>query len=408
MKRKFGVSTDSDVWRQMSRESEIQRLRQTQVASSSAREFGVNVAGYLTGEFGLGESARAIVRSLEAVGVPCALNNIEVPWHRNSDRTLKGFLDANPYRFNLIAVNVDMAPAFYEMKGAEYFRDRYNIAIWFWELSSFPDEWISRFNDYQEIWVASQFCAEALTRVSPIPVIKMSWPIERDELEAVCDKARFGLRESDFVFLFTFDFMSSFERKNPMAIIEAFREAFGEQDEVALVLKTINSGTDSENRNRLKEAANGLRVRIIDMHLDRADMNSLFASCDCYVSLHRSEGLGLGLARCMSMGKPVIATAYSGNLDFMNVNNSFLVRYRLVELDRDYGAYRKGSVWAEPDVTHAAELMRAVYEHGDAARAIGERARRDIGKAMNPLASGAEMEDRLLCLSRRSTESANV
>jgi glycosyltransferase involved in cell wall biosynthesis len=382
----------------MSQHRETEKLWKSQVANVSTHQFGVNVAGYLTGEFGLGESARAIIRSLEAVGVPCALNNFEVPWHRNGDHTLKDFSDTNPYRFNLVAVNVDMAPEFHELKGAEYFQERYNIATWFWELPTFPDEWLPRFNDYQEIWVASQFCAEALAKVSPIPVVKMNWSVDIEELEAVSDKARFGLRESDFVFLFTFDFMSSFERKNPLAVIQAFRKAFGEMEDVVLVLKSINSGNDPESLNRLKEAATGLNIRILDAHLDREVMHSLFASSDCYVSLHRSEGLGLGLARSMSMGKPVIATAYSGNLDFMSINNSFLVKYTLVELDRDYGPYRKGSVWAEPDIAHAANLMASVYEHRNSAMAIGERAREDIRRVMDPFASGKEMVGRLLRL----------
>jgi hypothetical protein len=187
-------------------------------------EFGVNVAGYLTGEFGLAESARSIIRSLEAVGVPCALNNVEVSWHRNLDKTFKNFSETNPYSINLVAVNVDQAPFFLEQKGNEYFQRRYNIATWFWELSSFPDEWVSRFSDYQEIWVASQFCAEALAKVSPIPIVKMSWPLHIEGFEVSSNRARFQLKESSFVFLFTFDFMSIFERKNPLALVEAFKK----------------------------------------------------------------------------------------------------------------------------------------------------------------------------------------
>lgn len=395
------VSTDIDVEALISRLRESAKLRETTAADVSTPEFGVNVAGYLTGEFGLGESARAIIRSLKAVGVPFALNNIEVPWHRNGDRTLKDFSETNPYWINLVAVNVDQAPVFYEQKGPGYFQGHYNIATWFWELSSFPDEWVSRFHDYQEIWVASQFCAESLAKVSPIPVVKMSWPLDMESLFVSGDRARFGLGEDSFVLLFTFDFLSSFERKNPLAVVEAFRTAFSARANVVLVLKSINSVNDPEKLDRLKQAAAGLNVRIIDAHLDREGIRTLFASSDCYVSLHRSEGLGLGLAQSMYLGKPVIATAYSGNMDFMNINNSFLVKYTLVELDRDYGPYRKGSVWAEPDIAHAADMMRAVYENRDTAAAIGRRASEDIKKSMHPVVAGKEMLRRLLRVAGR-------
>lgn len=359
-------------------------------------EFGVNVAGYLTGEFGLGESARAIIRSLRAVGVTCTLNNIEVPCHRNLDRTFQHFAETNPHRINLVTVNVDQATEFHQLKGDAYFKEHYNIATWFWELSSFPEEWVSRFSDYQEIWVASQFCAESLAKVSPIPVIKMSWPLDIQGLAVSSDRVRFGLEESSFVFLVTFDFLSVFERKNPLAVVEAFRLAFSEMEDVVLVVKSINSEADPESLDRLKRAAAGINVRIIDGHLDKAEIRSLFASSDCYVSLHRSEGLGLGLAQSMSLGKPVIATAYSGNMDFMTINNSFLVKYDLVELDQDYGPYRKGSVWAEPDIAHAAALMGAVFNDRDTAAAIARRASEDIRKFMNPVLTGREMLRRLL------------
>jgi glycosyltransferase involved in cell wall biosynthesis len=363
-------------------------------------EFGVNIAGYLTGEFGLAESARSIIRSLQAVGVPCALNNVEISWLPNLDKTFKDFSETNPYRINLVAVNSD-AHLFYEHKGPAYFQGHYNIATWFWESSSFPEEWVSRFADYQEIWVASRFCAESLAKVSPIPVVKMSWPLDMEGLVAGSDRARFGLGESSFVFLFSFDFLSVFERKNPLAVVEAFRNAFSETEDVVLVLKSVNSENDPENLERLKQATAGLNVRVIDARLDREMIRSLFASCDCYVSLHRSEGLGLGLAQSMILGKPVIATAYSGNMDFMNINNSFLVKYTLVELDKDYGPYRKGSVWAEPDIAHATEMMRAVYEDRATAAAVGRRAGEDIRKAMDPIVAGKEMLRRLLRVAAR-------
>ena len=110
----------------------------------------------------------------------------------------------------------------------------------------------------------------------------------------------------------------------------------------------------------LQEAAAGANVRILDQVLSRADIDALLELSDCYVSLHRSEGFGLTIAEAMSLAKPVIATAYSGNMDFMTLSNSFPVNYRLTAIERDYGPYRQGWPWADPDLEHAAALMRHV------------------------------------------------
>jgi glycosyltransferase involved in cell wall biosynthesis len=128
---------------------------------------------------------------------------------------------------------------------------------------------------------------------------------------------------------------------------------------------------------------------------DREEVLSLIELSDCYVSLHRSEGFGLTLAEAMALGKPVIATAHSANTDFMNVGNSLLVRYQLVRLERDLPPYPRGSVWADPDVEHAAELMRTVYQDPDRARRLGERGRDEVMAYLSPQAAGARMAERL-------------
>jgi glycosyltransferase involved in cell wall biosynthesis len=312
------------------------------------------------------------------------------------DRAFEDFSETNPYRVNLIHVNVDQVPEFYYQKGWDYFQHRYNIGVWFWELSRFPEGWLSRFQWYQEIWVASSFCAESLAKVSPIPVVKITYPIWLDEKAVRPDRARFGLHESSFVFLFVFDFLSIFERKNPLAVVEAFRKAFIPREDVVLVLKSINSQSDRRGMDLIGRATNGLNVKMIDAHLTSDEMYSLIGAADCYVSLHRSEGLGLVMAQSMYLGKPVIATAYSGNMEFMTVNNSFLVKYRLVELDNDFGPYHTGNVWADPDTDCAAEFMRLVYEKRELGAQIGQRASMDIRTHMSPFVAGKEIRDRLL------------
>jgi glycosyltransferase involved in cell wall biosynthesis len=150
------------------------------------------------------------------------------------------------------------------------------------------------------------------------------------------------------------------------------------------------------------EAADA-RVLVVDRVLERSELNSLMDLCDCYVSLHRSEGFGLTMAEAMALGKPVIATAYSANTEFMNSGNSFPVRYELVRLDRDHGPYFRGGVWAEPSVEHAAELMRYVYEDPAAAAEVARRGRRDIRRSLSAEAIGEQIARRLDVIGRRTS-----
>ena len=145
----------------------------------------------------------------------------------------------------------------------------------------------------------------------------------------------------------------------------------------------------------MKEATRGLNIKIIDGYLYRDEVNALISLCDSYISLHRSEGFGLTMAEAMYLGKPVIATGFSGNIDFMNINNSYLVRYKLVEIDKDTGPYRKGHTWAQPDIGHAAELMRYVYNNQEAARETGKKAAEDIKLNLNYNTVGSEIRNRI-------------
>jgi glycosyltransferase involved in cell wall biosynthesis len=145
----------------------------------------------------------------------------------------------------------------------------------------------------------------------------------------------------------------------------------------------------------LLRASKGLNVRIVDKYLVKDELHSLMSLSDCYVSLHRSEGFGLTLAESMYMGKPVIATAYSGNMDFMTVNNSFPVKYTLIEIEKDTGPYKKGNVWADPDIGHAAEMMDFVYRNREIAAQIGQTASRDIRTLYSPSAIGRRAKERI-------------
>jgi glycosyltransferase involved in cell wall biosynthesis len=193
-----------------------------------------------------------------------------------------------------------------------------------------------------------------------------------------------------------FNFLSYVERKNPRALLGAFQEAFGDDDKALLVLKTAQSDFAPEAAERLREEIGAAgNVRMIDGYLDRAEITALTAVSDAYVSLHRSEGFGLTLAEAMLLGKGVVATPYSGVTDFFDLNNGFPVRYELVELTADTGPYPAGARWAEPDVGHAAKLLRRVRERRAEDRLLLERARRDIASKLSYATVGRELARRV-------------
>jgi len=363
-------------------------------ASKAARRpFGVNVAGYLTSEKGTGEAARSAAAVLKSAGVPIVLNSV-VDASSTNVETVTDISKDSPYAINLVYVNADQAENFAWHKGEGYFRGRYSIGVWNWEVREFPEEWVPRFDHFDEIWSGTKFSAEALPRVSPLPVTCMPYAIDPEPRVAEgLDLSRFGVRPGSFLFLFMFDFHSVMERKNPLGLIAAFKKAFGESEEAALLIKS--SRVDAGGMAEMKAAA-GANISIVDTVIGREEVNALFRACDCYVSLHRSEGFGLTIAEAMVASKPVIATAFSGNMDFMTARNSYLVRYNLTEIERDHLPYRKGWHWAEPDIDHAAELMRRVVENRDEALDLGRQAREDVLRLMHPDVVRQRMKARLI------------
>lgn len=364
------------------------------------KDFGVNICGFINGEFGLGEGARSTIRSLEAARIPVAINNINTfVTHRQNDRSYSSFTEENPFPINIIQINCDVLPELErridrKFLSRKYLSNKYNIGYWAWELADFPANWETMIYDFNEIWTPSNYCVEAFSSISPVPVLRMPHAIQLPK--QIKTRRELNLPVHKFIFLFVFDFASVFERKNPAAVIEAFNEAFGEDDKVMLVLKSTNGEICADELKKLKKfVGNSANIKIINGFWDKADVRSLIANCDCYVSLHRAEGFGLTMAEAMFYGKPTIATAYSANTDFMNVNNSFLVRYELKTLDEDFGHYKKGNVWAEPDIRHAARLMRRVFENPEKAREIGAKAAADVKMNLSPEKIGEKMKRRL-------------
>jgi glycosyltransferase involved in cell wall biosynthesis len=211
-----------------------------------------------------------------------------------------------------------------------------------------------------------------------------------------------------FVFLFIFDAGSHVERKNPAGLIEAFKRAFRPDERALLILKLSQSDDGAPHLRTIQEASRGANIRITDRVLSHDQVKALVSRADCYTSLHRAEGFGLTMAEAMLLERPVIATGYSGNVDFMTAETSFLVRHTLTELDRDLGPYRGGALWAEPDLDHAAQLMRFVFEHREEARRVGRAARPHILKQCGIEAVGALIQERLEAIYIQARDSAGT
>lgn len=364
---------------------------------------GVNAVGYLRGGLGLGQAARLYVQALHEAGVPVRTTTVDVnlpdvvgPDGRRAQVKTTDFADLHvegELPFNLVCVNAPELPALHASLGPEFFEDRYTIGVWAWEVDVIPPSWDRAFGLVDEIWVYSRYVQEIISNASPVPVVRIPLPIVAPPPGA--DIA--GLHIPDgFAFLFLFDFYSTLARKNPLGLVEAFERAFEPGEGPHLILKSHNGDFKPERLARLREAAGDRPdIHIVDRFLTGAEMAALMRRADCYVSLHRAEGFGLTLGETMALGKPVIGTGFSANLDFMTAENSYLVRHTETLVGDEGENYPAHGTWAEPDLDHAAQLMREVWEHPDEARRRGERAQREIAEHFSLEAVGRVARERL-------------
>lgn len=325
--------------------------------------FGVNLVGYLTGELGLGVAARRMAAALEAAGIPVAT----VSYDRTSSRqtgTAARVLDA-PYAFNLLVITPDQLPFFVEDVGASFLEGHYNIGLWYWETDVLTDRQISSFDWVDEVWGATEYMCRTFERYERVPVRHVPVPLVFEDPQLVPgDRERLGL-DDRFTVLFSFDFLSVVDRKNPLGLVDAFCRAFDPADGARLILKGINGEVFPDKLEELLDAAaNRADIDVWDRYLSSRDRLALVAAVDCYASLHRSEGLGLTMAEAMAVGTPVVATAYSGNLDFMDDSCALLVPAREV-LIGEGSLYPADGHWAEPDLDVAAAHLRRLFEDPD-------------------------------------------
>lgn len=345
-------------------------------AYDSVRD-GVNLIGYVGGQFGIAENVRSYARALLAADYPMCLLDVGLSApSQSNDRSLLALVSKYPvHPYNLHFYNPDQVDAASTSLGDVVFEGRYNIGFWLWELANFPGEWSAQAESFDEFWVPSDFVRDGLAAITGKPIVKIPKSVEFDLIPGI-GREHFGLEPGVFTFLFSLDFHSFVARKNPQAVIAAFRHAFpSERNDVRLLIKSSHGYRFPTELSAIAMSIAGdTRIHMMDQVLSREEMYALQASTDAYVSLHRSEGFGLGMAEAMRLGKPVVATGYSGNMEFMSPAEACIVSFDLVPVGPGQYPHGEGQVWAEPHVEDAAQHMRALVDHPERAAQLGAAA----------------------------------
>lgn len=347
-----------------------------QPGAPKARPFGANLIGFAFGELGIGEDVRMAVAACEAAGIPFSVINISPGSHlRQADQALAEYvtttdkqIEQAPYSINVFCLTAfDTARVALE-RGKSLFEGRYNIGWWPWELPVWPKDWAYVFGLVDEVWAATDFTyrmykkATSLASPNPTSVNLMPMAVSVDRVKLIT-REEMDLPKGKFLFLYVFDFNSYLARKNPFDSIKAFHKAFPADDSsVGLVLKTMNSNPENLVWKEFMAACEmDSRIILIDRTLDRCEVLGLIQACDAYISLHRSEGFGRTLVEAMFFGKPVIATDFSGNTDFLNEKTGFpvpWVRKSVQTHEYPFVTQEDNAWWAAPQLPAAAQSMR--------------------------------------------------
>ena len=351
------------------------RPNRTPVLSKS---LPVVVAGMFRTGNGIGQSARGCFEALKAAGLnPTAvctsgwLDQVDTDadiklGQMPDDRAGILILHANPPETELLLFQL----------GLNRLKSWTVIGYWAWELPVLPERWSHSARQLSEIWVPSQFVEDTVARDVDIDVLtvplKASSGVEANEQATPTSPSAIKV-------LVMADGRSSLERKNVKDSIEVFQRAFTQDAEARLTLKCRNLSEAGDSARQIAMSAEeDHRIQLIDETLHRDDLLSLMAKCDILLSCHRSEGFGLHLAEAMAMGKCVLATGWSGNLEFMTPENSVLLPYDLVPADDPVGIYQghPEAQWAQIRVEESAHLLRNIVEDVDKRRRLGEAARK--------------------------------
>lgn len=367
----------------------------------------VTIVGYPFQPTGMAEHARSTFRALQAVGVTPRLLDV-ADANRGFDPDLERdfaphLVTALGRGVNIFGVNGDEAGRVIEKLGETAFSRAYNIAYPAWELARYPKVWAQALNRFDEIWAPSSFVQQALQEAVSKPVHRMPLPVDL-KLSSFLGRRRFGIPEETFVVLFFFDFASFAERKNPWAVLETVERLAARRPDADLycVIKSRGGREAGAAQDELgaRVAALGDRAQAIYGDLNDNEIKNLIRVSDVFVSLHRSEGFGRGMAEAMALGRPAIATGYSGNLDFMVPGTGLLVDHELRPVAPGAYPHGEGQVWAEASPEHASRLIEQLLDDPREARAMGARGRAYIGEHYSVAAAGRRILARLEAIGR--------
>ena len=350
-------------------------VRRQAYAPHAAEALGgpIRVVGYFGQSHGIAASARLAVRAFQALGVPVEavdVSDAQLNWTGTGQDRPPG-----PWIFHLNPPELLAAMAHLGATGLSGPRYGY----WAWELPRAPASWLKDGRLVDEIWAPSSYTAAALAHAQA-PVRVVPHPLFLEDYTGTVA----AHRTAAFLAVSLFDFNSSLARKNPMGAISAFAEAFGPDPTARLILKTQNGHLHPDHLAKLKATAPA-NVEILDVAWSYGEVKSLIAAADVLISLHRAEGFGLTPAEAMALGTPVIATGWSGNLDFMDEGSALLIASKPIAVEDAQGIYR-GQSWADPDVAAAAQALRRLRQDPALGHTLAAAARKKIGQHLSPQA----------------------
>lgn len=336
-----------------------------------------SIFGYGTSTLGVGEAARRLNHLLLACGLDINFVNLN---SNNSDKSIPLPRSHNygAALNSIYCVNADRIGHLFAEKKLDLTSSGKRVGYWAWELPDFPNSFVNAANLLDEIWTLSEFSRSSIEDSTKAVVRCIEIPVPTLKAKHTYKREHFNLKKQDFVVLTSFDFHSDVSRKNPAASIEAFIRAFPMQTTAKLVVKSINSQYFREELEVLVSLAEGRSdIVFLDLHLSATENSALLDTADVFISLHRSEGYGINIIDSLARGKPVIATGYSGNLDYMANQTGILVPYHLSAVS-NYGGFKLNSFWAEPDIEFAAKMLRKLYEDKSYFSFVGDSAKLKI------------------------------
>jgi glycosyltransferase involved in cell wall biosynthesis len=343
-------------------------------------QLSINYHGFFDGNFGIAEATRLNAVAMESAGIQ--VNRINY-----SSDTLEKIKSETEPEFqsyiNIFHINSNVTHEFFSKNQDINLAGHYNIVYWAWEFPEVSDKTVDFLNIFDELWVPSDFCVNIFTKYTGIPVMRFSHPIQKMATSEEFDFNTYQIKPNSKVYVTIFDSLSTTIRKNPEATIESFIKVFNNDPESVLIVKTHNLERSKDAQKALEKYNNIPNIIIINEHFSKEKLHSLIQKSDVLISLHGSEGFGLTMAEAMSYGKVVVGTGYSGNLDFMNVNNSFLIQYDFIKTSNTKGLIAEGLTLARPNIEDAVEKLKYIKDNFNALDNIKNNAEAQIRESFS-------------------------